>query len=508
MTVPLTLLMASGAIVSWCKKESRLMRTKLQGGIVVGFDGQTHVLIRDGVVVWEDDHIIFVGKTYTDTVQRTIQAPERLIMPGLINLHWHAGVRANWRLTSDHGDPQFFGAGFPNTDAGRRGATFPMSTPEAETAAMLNVLELLSGGCTTLVEVGTSALLASHIATQAERFGVRVYLGPGYRSAAYYRDVDGVVQYDWDEAAGRRGLEVACRFVSDYDGKASGRIRTMLYPLQVDTCSRALLQETARAASDLGVPVQIHTGQNLLEFHQTLRRYRRTPVELLDETGLLGARTILGHCIMVSGHPQAHYPDGRDLERIASAQAHVAHCPVSLARRGMHLHHLAGSLGRGINVGLGTDIHPFDLIREMRDAGLICKVAAESPNTGTARDVFLAATLGGARALGRLDLGRLCAGAKADLVVVNQQALHYGVVRDPIRSLVDCGVASDVETVIIDGQLVMAQRQIPQAPPLHDLLAQAQTYAEAYWAAYPQLDWNGHSAAEAFPNAFAWSESL
>jgi cytosine/adenosine deaminase-related metal-dependent hydrolase len=174
----------------------------------------------------------------------------------------------------------------------------------------------------------------------------------------------------------------------------------------------------------------------------------------------------------------------------------------------MHLHHLSGYLARGINVGLGTDIHPFDLIREMRDAGLLCKVAAESPRAGTAREVFNAATLGGATALGRPDLGRLCAAAKADMVIVNQRALHYGVLRDPIRSLVDCGVASDVKTVIVDGKVVMEDRHIPGAPPLPDLLKRAQQFADAYWAAYPQLDWHGRSVDEAFPNAFPWVESL
>lgn len=482
------------------------MRTKLQGGIVVGFDGQSHGLIRDGVVVWEDDRITFVGKAYAQPVDRTLVAADRLITPGFINLHWHAGVRANWRLTSDHGDPQFFGAGFPNTDAGRYGAFYPLSDGEAETGATLNVIELLAAGCTTLVEVGAPALLIRHLATQVERFGVRAYLGPGYRSASYYRDAEGVVQYDWDEDAGHQGLAAACQFISEYDGRAAGRIRGMLFPLQVDTCTRDLLRATAKAAEELRVPVQIHTGQNLLEFHQTLRKYRRTPVELLDDAAILGPRTTLGHCIMVSGHPQAHYPDGHDLDLIASAQANVAHCAVSLGRRGMHLHHLSDYVGRGINVGLGTDIHPFDLIRDMRDAGLICKVAAESPNRGTAREVFNAATLGGARALGRQDLGRVAPGAKADLLIINQRALHYGVIRDPIRSLVDCGVASDVESVIVDGQVIMENRRIPGAPPIDQLLARAQTFAESYWASYAQLDWNGRTADEAFPNAFPWVE--
>ena len=144
----------------------------------------------------------------------------------------------------------------------------------------------------------------------------------------------------------------------------------------------------------------------------------------------------------------------------------------------------------------------------MRDAGLICKVTAESPGAGSAHDVFNAATLGGATALGRDELGRLCPGAKADLVIVNQQALHYGVICDPIRSLVDCGVASDVETVIVDGTTIMENRQIPAAPAIGDLLQRAQHYAEAYWDNYAQLDWNQRQAAEAFPNAFAWADAI
>lgn len=484
------------------------MRTKLQGGVVVGFNGQSHVLIRDGVVVWENDRILFVGSHYEHPVERELHAPDRLIMPGLIDLHWHAGIRANWRLTSDHGDLQFFGAGFPNTDAGRRGVTNVMSEEEAETAATLNVLELLCGGCTTLVEVGAPAVLTKHLAAQVERLGVRAYLGSGYRSATYYRDASGVVQYDWNEAAGQQGLDNACRFISEHNGQANDRIRGMLYPLQVDTCTLDLLRATRKAAQELAVPVQIHTGQNLMEFHQTLRQYSRTPVELLAEAELLGPLTTLGHCIMVSGHPQAHYPDGNDLDLIASARANVAHCPVSLGRRGMHLHTLSDYLKRGINVGLGTDIHPFDLIREMRDAGLICKVSAESPRAGTAHEVFNAATLGGATALGRDDLGRLRPGAKADLVIVNQRALHYGVICDPIRSLVDCGVASDVETVIVDGQPIMENRQVAAAPAIAELLQHAQHYAEAYWDNYAQLDWAQRPAAEAFPNAFAWADSL
>lgn len=216
---------------------------------------------------------------------------------------------------------------------------------------------------------------------------------------------------------------------------------------------------------------------------------------------------ILGHCIIVSGHPQAHYPDGNDLELIASSGASVAHCPTSLGRRGMHLYHLSGYIEKGINVGLGTDIYPMDMLKEMRAAALICKVVAESPNKGTAREVFNAATLGGAKALGREDIGRLAVGAKADLAIVNQNALHYGVVHDPIRSLVDCGVAGDVETVIVDGKVVVVDGVVPGLSH-HDLLRKAQKLSDVSAEKFAELSWDDKTVDEAFANAYPWVESL
>ena len=483
------------------------MKRMIRGGTVVGYNGESHVLIRGGVVVWEDDQIVYVGREYTGPVEVVVDATDKLITPGFINLHFHAGVRLQFRLTTDIGDPQFFGGGYLNWHAQKQGQ-LPRETEEhAEVGAALSLVELLTGGCTTVMEVGASGLLLNHLRSQAEALGLRAYLGPGYRSATYYRDDRGVLQFDWDHEAGFRGLEEAVAFIKANDGAADGRIRGALFPMQMDTCSLELLEETARKGQELGVPVQSHVGQNLLEFHEVLRHYGRTPVELLSETGLLRPGTILGHCIMVSGHPQAHYPDGRDLEMIAAAGAAVAHCPISLGRRGMHLHTLSSYVEQGITLGLGTDIYPMDMLREMRAAALLCKVASESPLKGTAGEVFDAATLGGARALGRDDLGRLCTGAKADIVVINQDALHYGAVWDPIRSLVDCGVAGDVRTVVVDGRVVVEDGKA-HGVSHKELLERARGLALASAEAYARVSWDGKTVEEAFPNAYAWVDAL
>src|SRR5207245_9522362 len=110
----------------------------------------------------------------------------------------------------------------------------------------------------------------------------------------------------------------------------------------------------------------------------------------------------------------------------------------------------------GINIALGTDTYPQDLIHEMRWAALMCRLADGSFRVGRPQDVFDAATLGGARHLGRADLGRLALGATADIIVVDLPQLHYGAVPDPIKSLVECGTGRDVATVIVAGQTLVA----------------------------------------------------
>src|SRR5262249_29357426 len=109
----------------------------------------------------------------------------------------------------------------------------------------------------------------------------------------------------------------------------------------------------------------------------------------------------------------------------------------------------------GINIALATDTYPQDIIHEMRWAALMNRMAEESFTVGQARDVFDAATLGGAAHLGREDIGRLAVGAKADIIVVDLLQVHYGAVYDPINALVERGHGSDVETIIVDGRVLV-----------------------------------------------------
>jgi cytosine/adenosine deaminase-related metal-dependent hydrolase len=141
---------------------------------------------------------------------------------------------------------------------------------------------------------------------------------------------------------------------------------------------------------------------------------------------------------------------------------------------------------------------------QMRTASYFGKVMSHNLFAATAAEVFSAATLGGARALGRHDLGRLAPGAKADIVIIDltgNGTLRYGPVRDPIKSLVECGIGDDVETVVIDGTVRMRNRVIPGVD-MAALRREAQAAGESVWSRFQDWDPLNRRAEEMSPWSF------
>ena len=474
------------------------MKTLIQGGDVVAYHGGGHRLLRGGALVFEDDRIAFVGRAWAGPVDQRIDATGQLVIPGLVNIHCHADVEAGGRLMADCGRPDFFHAGFLNYNAAPPGVKNLPARQDPWVGGRFALVEMLRNGCTTVVEIGTAA--EEHAAIAAE-LGIRAYLSPAYKSHDYRFDEHGALRYELDEEAGLRALDRAVAFVRTHAGAHGGRIQGMLFPFQVDTCSPALLRATRKAADELGVGIEIHAGQNLLEFHEILRRHCQTPVAYLASTGLLGPDAIVGHCIINSAHRLAGLPGGRDLEILAASGASVAHCPLVFARRGNALESFHRFRAAGINVGLGTDTYPRDLISEMRWASLLCKVVERDFTVATSADVFSAATLGGATALRRDDLGRLAPGAKADVVLIDMRKIRIGPYRDPVKAFVQCGTSDDVHRVIVDGRTVVDNGHVLGVDEAQ-VLADAQREAERLWAEVPEWHWQQLTADQLSPPSF------
>jgi 5-methylthioadenosine/S-adenosylhomocysteine deaminase len=474
------------------------MKTLIHGGDVVAHAAGGHRLLRNGALVFEDDRVTFVGRAFAGPVDRRIDASGKLVIPGLVNIHCHADVEAGGRLIADVGRRDYFHTGFLNYYGARKGAMSLGPRQDPDVGGRFAMAEMLRNGCTTVVDIGVAAESHARIAGE---LGLRAYVSPAYKSAEYVVDAAGRLSYEEHEAEGVAGLERAKEFIRKHAGAHGGRIQGMLFPYQVDTCSPALLRATRKAADELGVGIEIHAGQNLLEFHEILRRHTMTPVEYLADTGLLGPDAIVGHCIISTAHHLAALPGGRDLEVLAQTGASVAHCPLVFARGGNALESFAKYRRAGINVGLGTDTYPRDLISEMRWASNLCKIVERDFTVATAADVFSAVTLGGARALRRDDLGRLAPGAKADIVLIDMRSFRMGPYRDPIKALVQCGTADDVDRVIVDGKTVVEDGHVVGLDEAA-LLAQAQAEADRLWSTVPEWHWQGLTADQLSPQSF------
>jgi cytosine/adenosine deaminase-related metal-dependent hydrolase len=240
---------------------------------------------------------------------------------------------------------------------------------------------------------------------------------------------------------------------------------------------------------------------NLPEFHKMLREYGKTPIELLDSIGFLGPDVLLGHCVFHNNHSWVHYPYTDDLQRLADSGASIAHAPFKYLKMGIALESFTRYRQKGINIALGTDTYPQDIIREMRYAALMCRMADASFRVGTPQEVFDAATLGGARALGRDDLGRLAPGARADLLIVDLQKMHYGAVHDPIKSLVEAGDASDIRTLVVNGKTLIEDHKALVVDEAR-LLRETQASGEATWAMTPEWHWNGATTDDLAPMSY------
>jgi len=483
------------------------VRTLIQSGWVVGFQNGCHAIVKDGVVVVEGDRILHVGPRFEGTVDKTIDAQGKLVSPGFVNIHAVANIDIQTLALDTHSN----GFASPRAYAADGLGEVEFSGERLRTSARHSLVQLLKGGSTTIVEITTMApsrfeVPRDEAPTLAEiggELGARLYVSHKFRAGKRYLDTDGVWKYHWDEEAAHDALAYAQKVVAKYEGTYDDRVRTMLFPYQFDAFTKELLQDVKQVTRELNVPLHMHTSQSLFEFHDCLRRYNKTPVQLLDSIDFLDPQTILTHLLYTTLHPASGYPPGdtSDLQIVADRGAHVAHCAVVYVRRGKILGSFSRYREMGINVPLGTDTFPQDMIEEMRWTALACKWIDRNANHGTAREVFNAATIDGAKALGRDDIGRLAPGAKADITIIDFNRLHIGPVDDPIKTLVYAASGTDVDTVLVDGKIVVEDGRVPGIDEA-DLIRQASEahlwQKERFAAQHP----SGQPSEILFPNTY------
>lgn len=390
------------------------------------------IAIKGGVIVAIDNKAN-IEKNFSAKEQ--IPGENRVLMPGLVNGHTHAAMTLFRGIADD----------LPLMDWLTK-YIFPAEIrfvdPEfVRVGTQLACLEMIKGGTTTFVDMYFHPL---EIARVVDECGVRAVIG-----AAVIEQESGYTK-DFTDAMTR-----AENFISQWQGKNS-RISPAIAAHAAYTISPDNLTFIRKRANALGVPVAIHISESRAELDIVQKLYGDTSINHLESIDFFSGPTIGAHVV---------WPTRDEISILAKRKVAVIHNPTSNMKIASGFAPIPEMLAAGVHVGLGTDgaasNNDLDMWDEIRMAALIHKGRLLDPLTMPAASVLKIATSGGANAIGLGDTtGSLTVGRRADLIQISLDATHLVPLYDVISHLVYAVDAQDVQTVIVDGQILMRDRKV------------------------------------------------
>lgn len=469
-------------------------RTLMTADWLLAYHGEGHCLVPRGELVIEGGKVIFAGRRFDGEVARRIDFGSALISPGLIDLDALSDIDT-YVLVADNQPGWAKGRIWPRSYVER--GPYEMYSPEE-----LAFQKKFAFGLSLLNGVTSAAPIASlyyrewgetiaefdAAADAAGELGLRVFLSPAYRSGGMVLEAPGKIVPDFDEGRGLAGLDDAIAFIERQHGRHGGLVNGMLAPDRVETCTLAVLQRTMAAARDLDSRVRLHMAQGKLELETMHKLHGVSGPRWMADHGLLSERLIT---------PHGTHASVEDLQLYADAGVSVAHSPLVSARMGSTLNSFASCRKLGINIGMATDTSPPDMLMNLLVGLVGCRISEKASDAVLGKDLYDAATLGGARALGRNDIGRLAAGAKADISVFRLDDPYMTPTVDPITTLVLGGSGKVTQAVFVDGRLSMLDGKLA-AFDIRAARGQAQRQFEGLIAKYPDRSWQHPPVSEIF----------
>ncbi|EKT57462.1 amidohydrolase [Providencia sneebia] len=417
---------------SYALKDATLM---IVDGTVLTMDKQNKI-IENGTVVIKDNKIIAVGnaelaKEYQ--AKQVINVSGDIVMPGLINTHTHASMTVFRSLADDVPD-RLHRYIFPLENK-------MVSRDMVRIGANLGNIEMIKGGVTTYVDM---YYFEDEVAKSVDKIGNRAVLG------------ESVIEFPVADAKNAdEGIAYAVKFINEY--KDHPRITPAFAPHAPYTNTTEHLQKIAKLSQELDVPVTIHLAETDREKEEIAKRTGgKSPVQYMADIGALNNKVLAAHAIMVDEH---------DIDLLKQYDVGVAHNISANTKSAKGVAPVTKMLEKGVRVGLGTDgpmsSNTLTTLNELGLVGKIHKLANKDRSAMPPITVVEMATMGSAKALHMEDkLGSLEVGKLADIIVVDTKAPNMVPMYSPYAALVYGANGSDVRHTIVDGKILMQDRQL------------------------------------------------
>lgn len=384
---------------------------------------------KENCSVWIEDGMIIAidNEPQGFSADKTIDAADKLLVPGFVNAHTHVHMTALRNRADDLGFMTWlFDNVMPMEDK--------LTDDDAYWSIQLAFMEMLQSGITSYLDMHMFPDIMVKAALDA---GMRAVLSRGLQG--------GIDTFE----AGKKRLEQAVSDINKY--KDMPAISFMLAPHAPYTCDEYYLKVISALADELHLGIHTHLSESLDEQNTIKQRYNMTPAEFYDSCGIMRSNTVCAHCVYLSES---------DMNLLAERGVSVAHNAASNMKLGNGFADVPALLEHGINVCLGTDSsasnNNLSMLREMQLVSLIHKGTHKNATTVSASEVFDMATINGAKALGISDkTGEIRIGKCADLSLFDMNSVGFYPIGDPKSALCYSSAGLRADTVIVNGKVLL-----------------------------------------------------
>jgi 5-methylthioadenosine/S-adenosylhomocysteine deaminase len=400
----------------------------IKNALIVTMDNDRRV-IKNGDILIEGNRIVKIGKDIEEKDEDIIDAKGMVALPGFVNTHTHSSMTLLRGYADDLPLMKWLKEYIWPLEA-------LLKPEDCYIGSKLACLEMIKAGITTFSDM---YFYMNNVAKAVEESGIR-----------------GILSYVINDSMPENfaGITATKRFLNEV--KKSERIIPIIGPHSPYACSKETLQKSKEMADDLKTLIHIHVSETREEVEESKRKFGLKPIEYLNSIGLLGSNLEIAHCV---------WADTNEIKMLAKENVKVSHCSVSNMKLSSGVGPINYMLENGLIVSMGSDgpcsNNRLDIIQEMKFCSLLQKVSFIDPTAVPAEKALEMATINGAKAL-RLDdkIGSIEIGKIADIILMDFNKPHLTPMHNVYSHIVYASQASDVDTVICNGKLLMRKRKV------------------------------------------------